>query len=78
MNGQNRLFWSAVSLVILIAGTAMAELNQIVTLDIGAKSGRGGNRPVAGQLEDGRRAEVSICQAIKPRVNHRPDTAAIT
>ena len=42
-----------------------------------AKSGRGGNRPVAGQLEEGRRAEVSICQAIKPRVNHRPDPAAI-
>ena len=43
-----------------------------------AKSGRGGNRPVAGRLEDGRRAEVPKCRAIKPRVNHRPDPAAIT
>jgi thiol-disulfide isomerase/thioredoxin len=38
MNGQNRLCLSAVSLVILIAGTAMAESNQIVTLDIGASA----------------------------------------
>ncbi|MCJ7728694.1 MAG: redoxin domain-containing protein [Sedimentisphaerales bacterium] len=38
MSGRNILFWSVASLVILIAGAAMAESNQIVTLDIGASA----------------------------------------
>ncbi len=38
MSGQNRLFRLVVSLVTLIMGVAMAESNQIVTLDIGASA----------------------------------------